>query len=141
VIAGDGPERDMLARDMPPHQPLLGAVDTSHRDRLLREASVVVVPSRVLANGRSEGTPTVALEALATGVPVVASAVGGLRGLAAATLVPPDDPAALAASIDRVLATPPAADQLRASVAELGWSEVAATLLAHARVRARQHRA
>jgi len=132
VVAGDGPERDTLARETP----LLGAVDTSHRDRLLREASVVVVPSRVLANGRSEGTPAIAVEALAAGVPVIASAVGGLRELAAATLVDPDDPRALAASIDRVLAMPPVADRLRASVADLGWTDVATRLLAHARVRA-----
>jgi glycosyltransferase involved in cell wall biosynthesis len=126
VVAGDGPERERLYH---PDVELLGAVDTTRRDQLLRSASVVVVPSRVLDNGRTEGMPTIALEALAAGVPLIASAVGGLRSLAAASLVPPDDPGLLAASIDRVLAAPPADHALRASVAELDWPRVARRLL------------
>jgi glycosyltransferase involved in cell wall biosynthesis len=131
VIAGDGPERARLERDAPARVRFLGAVDTRARDQLLREASLVVVPSRVLPNGRSEGMPMIALEALAAGVPVVASAVGGLRSLTAATRVRPDDPRALAAAIDRVLAAPPPADELRHSVAHLSWREVAVRLLEH----------
>jgi glycosyltransferase involved in cell wall biosynthesis len=95
----------------------------------LREASVVVVPSRVLPNGRSEGMPMIALEALAAGVPVVASAVGGLASLPAATRVRPDDRRALAAAIDRVLAMPPRVEELRQSVADLAWPAVANRLL------------
>jgi len=54
----------------------------------------------------------IALEALAAGVPVVASAVGGLSGLApAAVLVRPDQPRALAAAIDQTLSEPPDADR------------------------------
>ena len=107
-----------------------GVLGPDARDQLLREASVLVVPSRVLPNGRSEGTPLVALEALAAGVPVIASDVGGLRELAAIVRVPPDDPRALAAAIDRVLASPPSSEQLRASVAHLAWPRVAQRLLA-----------
>lgn len=180
VIAGDGPDREHLARlvagaspapaglvaDAPPAAPavasvavtsepttaptvtwsshpipragardrrrveLCGELDADRRDQLLREASVVVIPSRVLPGGRSEGVPLVALEALAAGVPVVASAVGGLRDLPARIgrgieLVPPDDPRALAAAIDRVLADPPA----RGDVAALDWDRVAARLV------------
>ena len=110
----------------------LGAVDARTRDELLAQASVVVVPSRVLANGRSEGMPMIALEALAAGVPLVASAVGGLTELTGADRVRPDDPRALAAAIDRVLASPPSAAELRASVAALDWSRVAVRLLQHA---------
>jgi glycosyltransferase involved in cell wall biosynthesis len=80
--------------------------------------------------GRTEGTPAIALEALAAGVPVVASAVGGLRELPSARLVPPDDPAALAREIDRVLAAPPPApEELRRTVANLDWRIVAERLL------------
>ncbi|HEY5951410.1 MAG TPA: glycosyltransferase family 4 protein [Kofleriaceae bacterium] len=132
VIAGDGPERARLASNAAANVTFLGAVDTRARDQLLREASVVVVPSRVLGNGRSEGMPMIALEALAAGVPVVASAVGGLASLDAAVSVQPSDPRALAAAIDRVLAVPPRADDLRASVAHLAWPTVAARLLQHA---------
>lgn len=135
VIAGDGPLRseshptDIIKRT---RRTFLGAVDASHRDRLLREAAVVVVPSRVLANGRTEGTPMIAIEALAAGVPLVASAVGGLRDLAAATLVPPDDPDALARAIDRTIAAPHSTADLRQSVAHLDWAHVVMRLLAHA---------
>jgi len=129
VIAGDGPEREKLAREAPANVTFVGTVDANRRDQLLREASIVVVPSRVLANGRTEGMPMIALEALATGVPIVASAVGGLASLYAATRVRPDDARALGAAIDRVLASPPRADELRASVADLEWRTVARRLL------------
>jgi glycosyltransferase involved in cell wall biosynthesis len=119
VIAGAGPERHT-----DPRARFLGEIDAARRDTLLREASVVVIPSRVLPNGRSEGVPLVALEALAAGVPVVASAVGGLRDLPIVH-VPPDDPRALAGAIDHVLASPP---QLP-SVANLDWKAVVTRLL------------
>jgi glycosyltransferase involved in cell wall biosynthesis len=119
IVAGDGPERRASSE-------FIGAVDTAQRDQLLGRASVVAIPSRVLANGRSEGTPLVALEALAAGVPVVASAVGGLADLPV-TLVAPEDPDALARAIEKVLAAPP--ENLRASVAHLDWRAVAERLL------------
>ncbi|MEO8845567.1 MAG: glycosyltransferase family 4 protein, partial [Kofleriaceae bacterium] len=128
VIAGAGPETY-------PHGPgvtFLGAVDAARRDELLATASVVVVPSRVLANGRGEGTPLVALEALAAGVPVIASRTGGLVELPVIH-VPPEDPSALAAAIDRVLADPPA----RVDMARFAWPVVAQRLLTHALVRTR----
>lgn len=145
VIAGDGPELTTLkarASDaMPqiddrsrPNIMFAGQLDPTQRDRLLAAASLVVIPSRVLPNGRSEGTPLVALEALAAGVPVIASDVGGLRELEAVVRVPPDDPRALATAIDRVLASPPSAVSLRTSIAHLAWPRVARSLidLAHA---------
>jgi glycosyltransferase involved in cell wall biosynthesis len=136
VIAGDGPERarlERLATDGGQRTSIqfLGAVDTTARDELLARADIVVVPSRVLASGRTEGAPMIALEALAAGVPVIASAVGGLRDLATTpglTLVAPDDPAGLAAAIDRVLAAPPRAG----SVDAFDWQHVASRLFAHA---------
>ena len=130
VIAGDGPERATLsAGGSAPRVAFLGEVDAARRDQLLREARVVVVPSRVMPSGRTEGTPMIALEALAAGVPVVASAVGGLRDLGALSLVAPDDPRALAAAIDRAIANPPAAETLRQSVAHLDWHKVALRML------------
>jgi len=122
VVAGDGPERarlEALARGAPGARcertatpsvrdgtsvELVGPVDADARDALLRDAACLVIPSRVLPNGRSEGTPMIALEALAAGVPVVASDVRGLRYLAGVVRVPPDDPPPLAAAVDHVLA-------------------------------------
>ena len=128
VIAGEGPARAGLATANP-RIAFLGEVDATRRDHLLREASVVIVPSRITAAGRTEGTPLIAIEALAAGVPVVASAVGGLRELPAVRLVPPDDPRALAAAIDQTLARPPSTEELRQSVAHLDWLRVAQRLL------------
>lgn len=130
VIAGNGPEGEIFVTNLGHHATDSRitwrlALDASERDQLLREASVVVIPSRVLPNGRSEGTPVVALEALAAGVPVVASAVGGLVDLPV-THVPPEDPPALAAAIERVLASPPAP---RADMTSYDWSRVVHRLL------------
>jgi len=140
VIAGDGPERARLEQlahitnrgHASPQIEFLGTVDTTRLDQLLQEASCVVVPSRILGNGRTEGTPMIAIEALATGVPVVASAVGGLRELPAITRVRPNDPQALSSAIERVLAEPQAHQVSAFDLAMFDWSFVSARLLEHA---------
>jgi glycosyltransferase involved in cell wall biosynthesis len=126
VIAGDGPLRRELARrahDLPVD--FRGALDAPARDELLRTAAVVVVPSVEIA-GRTEGAPLVAREAIAAGVPVVASATGGLVDLPVA-LVPPGDPRALAAAIDRSIDAPPAPTSADA----FDWAAVGAAIDAH----------
>jgi glycosyltransferase involved in cell wall biosynthesis len=109
-IAGDGPERprlERLARSLAVPARFHGFVDPTTRDRLYARAAVVCVPSRPLASGLSEGAPLVICEARAHGLPVVASAVGGIPELCAddpgATLVPHSDPAALAQALQRAL--------------------------------------
>jgi glycosyltransferase involved in cell wall biosynthesis len=146
VIAGDGPERTRLLASLRSDMisgeagecagrraarlpSFVGQVTTERRDELLRTAGVVVIPSRVMPGGRTEGTPTIALEALAAGVPVIASSVGGLPDLPGVWLVPPEDPQQLARAIDRLLAHPPPAESLRAAMAKLDWREVASHLV------------
>ncbi|MCO5165515.1 MAG: glycosyltransferase [Planctomycetes bacterium] len=107
ALAGDGPLRRALeerARDLG----LGGRVAfLGQREDVLalhRAARVVVLPSE------GEGLSNVLLEALASGTPVVATDVPGTREVVTpeveALLVPPNDPAALAAALGRVLDDP-----------------------------------
>ncbi len=68
-----------------------------------------------------EGLPVALMEALAVGLPVVATAVGGvaeqMRDEVDALLVPPNDPEALAAAIERVVADPVLRARLAAAAA------------------------
>jgi glycosyltransferase involved in cell wall biosynthesis len=76
----------------------------------------LVVPSR------AESMPYVVLEAIAAGLPIVATDVGGVPeifGPRAGELVPPGDPPALAAAIDRMLADP--AQAARDAAAQREW--------------------
>jgi glycosyltransferase involved in cell wall biosynthesis len=63
-------------------------------------------------SSRTEGTPIALFEAIAADVPVVVTRVGGVPDVvspAEALLVPPDDPAAMAAALDAALNDPVAA--------------------------------
>jgi glycosyltransferase involved in cell wall biosynthesis len=97
VIAGDGPLRSRVpgARGFVPHDEL---------QRLYARAAVVVCPSR------REGFGVACLEAMAHGRPVVATGVGGLLDLVVdgetGIVVPPRDPPALRAALERLLADP-----------------------------------
>ncbi|MFO0694884.1 MAG: glycosyltransferase family 4 protein [Polyangiales bacterium] len=107
VVAGDGPSRGPLeARARGTRTRFLGRVGPEERDRLLAAADAFVLPSRVLASGRSEGLPVALLEAMAAGLPIVASEVGGVGELVRhgvdGLLVPPDRPDRLADALSRL---------------------------------------
>jgi len=118
-IAGDGPrlaELRELARTLG-----LGdrVVFLGHREdvpALLAQADAFVLPSR------SEAFPNGAIEAMAAGLPVVASATGGLLDLIdderTGVLVRPDDAGALAQAIERLIASPAHAAVLGAAARE-----------------------
>ncbi|MBI4511065.1 MAG: glycosyltransferase family 4 protein [Deltaproteobacteria bacterium] len=118
LVAGKGPERERLeaharARGVAAH--FVGEVHGPRRDACLAAASVAVLPSIDLPSGRREGMPVVALEMLAASVPLVASDVGGVRDVAAAAarLVPPGDPVALANALIETLSPRDDQDNLR----------------------------
>lgn len=106
VLVGDGPDRRALERSCGGAVVLAGG--TRDADPWLRAADVVVLPSRWEA-----GLSLVAMEALALGRPVVATAVAGtaeLRAADAGAVVAVDDARALAAAVaDRLV------DPLRAA--------------------------
>lgn len=92
---------------------LAGAVPHDEVARWLRSADVLALPSLV------EPLGVVALEAMASGVPVVATRVGGTAEVVgrAGTLVEPTDTREIAAGVLRMLATPPAAELCRSLAA------------------------
>jgi glycosyltransferase involved in cell wall biosynthesis len=106
-IVGDGPERDRLI-GRSAELGLSGIVSfLGHRDdvpALLAGAGIFVLPSR------SEAFPNALLEAMAAGLAIVATRVGGIPELIddeqTGLLVPPDRPGALADRIGRLLAQP-----------------------------------
>lgn len=122
LLAGDGPERALLERraaelGIGGRLQFLGA--RSDIPALLNAADAFVMSSR------TEGLPMALLEAMGTGVPCVATAVGGVPGLLAdgcGLLAPPGDSAALAATMRRLMEDA----ALRRSLAEAGRVRVAA---------------
>jgi starch synthase len=112
LVGALGPEADRLAAEAWRRHVrivLCGAVDDTDLASLYRQAAVVVLPST------HEGFGLTALEAMASAAPLVATAVGNLPRLTldVAVLVPPDDPAALAAAIESVLVEPVRAARMR----------------------------
>ena len=110
AIVGDGPlrgELERLAKEL--DAPVLFTGVRRDARALMGAADVVVMPSRW------EGLPLTALEALASGTPLVATNVRGLRELLADSedaLLVPEEPEALAAALRRVLDDPELAARL-----------------------------
>lgn len=97
IIAGHGPERVALARlacSSSVDLRMPGQLGQAALAEYMAAADLFVHPCRSLATGRSEGMPLAVREALASGLPVIASRSGGLAELtpsASLVLVEPDD--------------------------------------------------
>ncbi len=111
LIAGQGPLRAELeslidARHVRPWVRLLGPVPRDKLIPLMKVSAGVIVPS-VPAAGVVEATSLAAIEAMALGVPIIASAIGGLAEIIedgrTGLLAPPGDPKALAAALMRAM--------------------------------------
>jgi glycosyltransferase involved in cell wall biosynthesis/Ser/Thr protein kinase RdoA (MazF antagonist) len=120
-IVGEGPERRVLeaailrAR-LHEHVRLLRARPQHEVARLLAESDAFVLPSVVAPDGQMEGIPVALMEAMASGRPVVASALSGIPELVEdgvnGLLVPAGDAGRLADAIKVLLADPSLARRL-----------------------------
>ena len=136
VIAGSGPEAGMLAAladqlGIAGAVRFTGRVDNAEMAALYREADIMLNPSLV------DNMPNSVLEALAGGVAVVSTDVGGVPYLVehgrTALLVPPQNPQAMADAMLRLLAEPELTRRLRQAglqlAAQYTWAQVRPRLL------------
>ena len=122
VVAGDGPERDALVT-------LTGAVGARERVHfmghvpdplpLIAAAGILAVPSREEAFGST------ILDALALGIPVIGSNVGGIPEALAhggGVLVPAGDTTALAAEVQRFATEPGYREVMSRNASKAAWN-------------------
>lgn len=115
VLVGDGPLRDELQRladelGVDRCLELRGALDHEHVRDELEQADVLAMPCVVAGDGDRDSMPVVVKEALALGMPVVATDEVGLPEVVRhewGRLVPPGDVRALADALAELLALPP----------------------------------
>lgn len=120
VLVGEGPEQEPVRR-LCQELNLDEAVTFAGQQEDVRPfygiADLFLLPSH------SEGSPNVLLEAMAAGIPVVATSVGGIPELAEpekdALLVPSHDPEALAAASVRILQQEDLRERLTRSAREI----------------------
>lgn len=135
TIAGSGPELERLqalAQELGVQDRVrfAGSLDRQAVAALYAEADLLLNPSL------ADNMPNSVLEAMASGVPVVSSNVGGLpyllRDGVTGLLVPPGDPAKLAAAAERLLTEPglwaQVATAAQQDVQRYTWREVAGCL-------------
>lgn len=116
LIVGDGPGRrtaEQQARPLAGRARFAGFVPHARVPAVLRHIDLLVLATRY------EELPSVLIEAMAAGLPVIATRAGGIPALVDhdvnGLLVPPGDAAALAAVISRVLTEPGSAARLAAA--------------------------
>jgi len=131
-IYGEGDQRRFIERridelGLRERVSLMGAIEHERIPGVLAGAGVFVLPCIVLENQDRDGIPNTIIEALATGVPVVSTAISGIpeavRDGESGLLVPERDAAALAAAIERMMSD----GALRARCARAG-REIAESL-------------
>lgn len=118
TIAGSGPQAELLtalvqALELGDSVSFVGRLDPDEMAHAYREADISINPSRV------DNMPVSILEAMASGTPVVSTAVGGVPFLVedrkTALLVPPGSPEAMADAIKQIMEDASLADCLAAN--------------------------
>ena len=130
-LIGEGPDRKALtgqisAAGLENRVMLLGRRYRDAVCELVRAAHVLAAPSVPTKRGKREGIPIVLMEAMASGVPVVASRISGIPELVehgvSGLLVPPRDAQSLASALARLQGDP----SLRKRLALSGRAKVEA---------------
>lgn len=127
-LVGDGPlqpqiEAQIQQSELSDEVLLLGALPYDEVIEQYSRADVVVLATAPTANGKREGIPNVLKEAMACGLPVVATASGGIPELVdenCGILVRPRDAAVLADALQRLYDQP----ELRRRMGESGREKV-----------------
>jgi glycosyltransferase involved in cell wall biosynthesis len=110
-LCGDGPLHEALAGQIArlrlvDHVTLGGLISQKEVAKQMEACHLFVMPCRRDRTGNMDGIPTVFIEAMATGRPVISCPISGIPELVrdgkTGLLVPPDDPAALAAAVRRL---------------------------------------
>jgi colanic acid/amylovoran biosynthesis glycosyltransferase len=130
LCVGDGPLRSTLeavARETGAVE-LTGWLPPAEVTRKMAGASALLVPSIVAPDGDAEGLPSVIPEAMAQATPVIGSAEGGIAEAIeherTGLLVPPGNPAALAAAMARLASDA----ELRHALGQAAFAYVSARL-------------
>lgn len=114
-LVGDGPDRAALEKyvkrlELSDQISFMGNMTRGQIAQLLHGTDVLVAPSVPTRDGRREGIPIVLMEAMATGLPVIASRLSGIPELVEdgveGLLVPAGDARALAEAIRRLQGDP-----------------------------------
>ena len=143
VIAGEGPERPALEAEirelrLGDRVTLAGTLSEDSVAKLLAESNVFVLPSV----GRGEAAPVSLMEAMAAGLPVVCSVIGGVSDMvqdgSEGLLVAQGDVSALESAFLRLAADPPLRERLgraarKRAVADFDHRSCARRLLAELR--------
>lgn len=123
-LIGEGPDEEALRRQVSEADLDEVVVFEGTRTRAevvaaLHRADLLVVPSIPTESGRREGIPVVLMEAMATGLPVVASNISGIPELVdngtTGILVPPADPTAIADAVEALAKDPSLRERMGAA--------------------------
>ncbi|HHE3466929.1 glycosyltransferase [Pasteurella multocida] len=95
---------------------IVGAMPQPEIIQLMKSAAMIVAPCVISENGDRDGLPTVLLESMALGTPVISTQVAGIPELVqhevTGLCVPANDPYSLVNAIERLLDTPTLCSEL-----------------------------
>lgn len=115
TVIGDGPERQAIESRIREHGiedsfSLVGVKSLSEVRKALHESHVFLMPCITDSNGGTSPTPTILLQAQATGIPVVSTYHSGIPRIVddsnSALLVPERDADALASALETIVTNP-----------------------------------